>query len=150
VLDDIIVRFDTNGPFPPPPPPGAGAETGQSGTKKSITIKGVEISLYKNENERTQDFVMRTLHLLFNNNFIPANEIKNMLDKDYCKETFALGWSIIQDDKEKIYDKAGRPKYWTPEKFGGRYYACSQWWKDKDSIYKEKLSQWIVKLGKQQ
>jgi hypothetical protein len=47
-------------------------------TEESINIKGIEIALYKNENELTQDFVKRTLYLMFDNNLLPENEIQNV------------------------------------------------------------------------
>jgi len=54
---------------------------------------------------------------------------------------------IIQNDKTKLIDGEGHPRYWSNEMFGGRYYACSQWWKEKEEIYREKLSKWIKKIG---
>jgi hypothetical protein len=120
----------------------------ETGTEKFINIKGVEFSLHKDENEKTQDFVKRTLHLMFNNNLLPEAEIRKMLDNDYSKETFGLSLPILQNDKTKLKDEHGHNRYWLREIFGNRYYVCSQWWKDHESMYSSKLSEWIKKIAK--
>jgi hypothetical protein len=112
-----------------------------------INIKGTNVPLYKNENEKTQDFIKRILHLFFKENLLPDVEIKNMLDKNYCKKTFGISYSILQNDKTKLRDKKDGPfRYWANEIFGNEYYACSQWWKTNDETYKKKLSEWIKKI----
>jgi hypothetical protein len=113
---------------------------------ESIKIKGVDVPLYKNNNETIQDFVKKTLHLMFDNKLIPDTEINNMLNKDYCNKTFGIAFPIIQNDKNKLTNKAG-VKYWSKEIFGDKYYACSQWWLDKELIYQSKLADWIKKIN---
>ena len=117
-------------------------------TEQSITIRGINIPLYKNANEKTQDFVKRLLRIMFKNKLIPENEINNLQEKDYSKLTFGIAFPMLQDDKSKIKDSAGHTRYWKNEIFGGRYNACSQWWKDNTDIYKYKLAKWIMKIAK--
>jgi hypothetical protein len=119
----------------------------KTNTELSITIKGVNIPLYKNNNENTQDFVKRILHIMFNNNLIPNSEIQNMLNKDYSKDTFEIAYPMLQNNESQLYDRVGHPRYWKTEIFGGRYYACSQWWKDNADIYEHKLASWIKKIA---
>ena len=114
---------------------------------KIINIRGINVPLYKNENEITQDFVKRTLRLFFNNNFLPEVEIRNMLDRDYCKRTFGIYYPILQNDRNELTDESGHFRYWLNEIFGNEYYACSQWWKSNDRIYRERLSKWIRRIG---
>jgi hypothetical protein len=117
-------------------------------SEESITIKNIDIPLYKNTNENTQDFVKRVLHIMFDKNLIPENEINNMLNKEYSKHTFGIAFPMLQDDETKLKDGAGYNRYWIAEVFGGRYYACSQWWRDNSEIYKHKLANWIIKIAK--
>ena len=129
--------------------PTSGLETkSEINSEKSITIRGINIPLFINIDENTQDFVKRVLRIMFNNKLIPENEIKNMLNKDYSKQTFGIAFSMLQDDETKIKDNAGYIRYWKNEIFGGKYYACSQWWKDNANIYKHKLANWIMKIAK--
>jgi hypothetical protein len=117
------------------------------GTESFVNIKGVEIPLYRNVNESIQDFVKRTLDVMFAKNLLPETEINNMLDKQYCKDTFGIQFPIIQNDRTKLKDGKGHLRYWVKELFGNKYYGCSQWWKDLDSTYERKLSKWIKKIA---
>jgi hypothetical protein len=118
-------------------------ETGNNDDEQGIETKP---SVYKNRNESTQDFVKRTLHIMFANDLLPK-EIPNMLNKEYCKETFGIQFPIIQNDQAKLKDGHGHLRYWVKELFGNEYYGCSQWWKDLDSTYEHKLSKWIKKIA---
>jgi hypothetical protein len=111
-----------------------------------INIRGINIPLHKSISEKTQDFVKRILHLFFDNNFLSDAEIENMLDKNYCKETFGIAFPIIQNDQTRLQDRKGHYRYWSNEIFGNEYYACSQWWKTNEKIYRRKLSEWIRKI----
>jgi hypothetical protein len=115
---------------------------------ETIIIKGVNIPLHRRANEKTQDFVKRLLHLLFNNRLIPEIEIQNMLNKKYSVETFGIAFQILQIDKTRLKDRKKHTRYWIKEIFGNKYYACSQWWKEKDKIYGPKLLKWIKKIEK--
>jgi len=128
--------------------PTSGLESKLVNSEKSIAIRGINIPLYINIDENTQDFVRRVLRIMFINKLIPDNEIKNMLDKEYSKKTFGIAFSMLQDDITKVKDNAGRNRYWKNEIFGGKYYVCSQWWKDNANIYKHKLVNWIMKIAK--
>lgn len=116
------------------------------GRDESINIKGINIPLHRKVNEKTQDFVIRLLHLLFNNKLIPEDEIQNMLNKKYSVKTFGIAFPILQNDKTKIKDRKKHTRYWTKEIFGNKYYACSQWWKEKNNIYGPKLLKWIKRI----
>jgi hypothetical protein len=115
----------------------------------TININGINVPLHKNENETTQNFVKKILRLFFNENFLPDTEIRNMLDRDYCRRTFGINYSILQNDNTRLRDgQKGTSRYWLNERFGNEYYACSQWWKTNEEIYKRKLSEWIKRIGK--
>jgi hypothetical protein len=130
-----------------PPSPQALSAGSPCTSQCTILIRGINIPLYKDNNETIQDFVKKILHIMFDNKLLPEKEIVNMLDKNYCNKTFGITFSIIQYDKNKLVDGEGHSRYWSREIFGGKYYACSQWWKEKESIYREKLSNWIKWIG---
>ncbi|MCL2043841.1 MAG: GIY-YIG nuclease family protein [Treponema sp.] len=121
------------------------AEDNDDAINDSVKIKGVNVPLHKNENETTQDFIKRLLRLFFDKNLIPDIEINNMLNKDYCINVFGIPYPIIQNDKTKLVDRKGHSRYWK-EKIGN-YYVCSQWWKQKEKIYKKYFYRWIMKIA---
>jgi hypothetical protein len=84
---------------------------------------------------------------LLDNSLLPDSEIKNLLDKEYCKQTFGLSFPLLQSDPAKIIF-TGHNRYWTLVKFGKHheYWVCSQWWKSKEDEYQEKLTAWIRKI----
>jgi hypothetical protein len=125
--------------------------------QKTINIKGVQVPLYKSNDETIQDFVKKILRLMFKNDLLPNNEIENMLNEDYCIKTFGIDkifgkyYPIIQNNINKLRDDYGHLKYYKDEIAeiqGKKYYACSQWWKSKEDIYKTKFSNWIKNIAK--
>ena len=119
--------------------------------KETININGIDIPLFKSNDETIQKFVQKILRLMIKNNLISNNEIINMLNKDYCEKTFGINYPIIQVDENKLKDDKGHSRYWKneiAEIHGKTYYACSQWWKQKEVIYKKKLSEWIKKVAR--
>ena len=113
----------------------------------SLVIKDIKIPLVKNDTELMQDFVKRTLNLLFDNNLIPEAEINNLQNKEYCKQFLHLGFPLLQTEWEKCLDNTGRARYWVKELFGGKYYVCSQWWKQNEKYYLSKFSDWLKHLA---
>jgi hypothetical protein len=115
-------------------------------SQETINIKGIIVPLKKDKNEKIQSFVKKILHLFFDNKLLSENEIKKMLDENYCQETFGIEFPIIQDEEAKLIIN-GCSRYWSTERFGDKYYACSQWWRQYDEMYESKLSKWIKKIG---
>jgi uncharacterized protein (DUF4415 family) len=113
----------------------------------TININRICVPLYKKDGEKIQDFVKRTLRLLFNNYLLPEDEINNMLNKKYCSKTFAISYPIIHHDKTKFIDGEGNRRCWSKKIIGNKYYACSQWQKHREKIYSKKISEWIKKIG---
>jgi hypothetical protein len=70
-----------------------------------------------------------------------------MLSKDYSRKTFGISFPMVQDAKGKVVDNKGYSRYWS-DKIIGNYYACSQWWKRRENIYKDKLAKRIRKIEK--
>jgi hypothetical protein len=67
-------------------------------------------------------------------------------DKEYCKKTFNLQFPLIRLTSKGYKDNAGHGRYWSREIFGGKYYVCSQWWKDYHDEYLARLKIWLLKL----
>lgn len=99
------------------------------------------------EGESFQDYVKRTIHLALANNMLSAEELKNLQDLDYSKRTFGLNYPLLVDSRKKIFDRSGRIRYWTRERFDN-YYCCSQWWKAKIPQHERMFAQWVSKINK--
>ena len=107
-------------------------------SKETININGIDIPLYKNNDETIQDFVKKILFIMFENNLLPENEIENMTRKDYCTKTFGISYQIISKNKSN--------RYWKDKI--SEYYVCSQWAVKNEATYKIKLSNWIKRVKK--
>lgn len=105
------------------------------------------LELHPYEGELFQDYVKRTMHLAFANNMLSDKEIEHLQDLNYSKRTFGLSFPLLVDSREKVYDKTGKPRYWTKEHFG-KFYCCSQWWKEKIPQHEIKFSQWVAEINK--
>lgn len=116
--------------------------------KDSVTINGIEIPLHKSSYQTVQDFVKRTLEILFNNNLLTDEEIENLKDLEYSKRTFGISHALLKEDYYDIFDNAGHARYWTRYQIKG-FYVCSQWWRMNFPIYERKVAEWIVKLSKE-
>lgn len=109
-----------------------------------VKIQGFSIPVEKESSESVQDYVKKIMRLLLNNNLLSINEIENIQDKQYCKRAFALPLPLIRNTSEGYKDKTGKPRYYHPEIFGGKYYLCSQWWKDNHPTHLIKLKEWLM------
>lgn len=114
--------------------------------RNTVTIKGKQIPLSKENHESVQDFVKRIMELLIIQNLLPETEIQNLLDKDYCKKTFFLQFPLIRKIEQGYKDNSGKGRYWTKD-FGGKYYVCSQWWKDHHPTYLKNITRWLKDLA---
>jgi hypothetical protein len=108
-----------------------------------VLFKDRNVETVRRQTESFQDFVKRTLHYFFNNKMLSSEEIALLKNKDYCKRTFGLEYALLEDNSRNIVDNTGRNRYWTKDIFGDRYYACSQWWKQKMYTYESLFAQWV-------
>lgn len=100
------------------------------------------IETVRRKHESFQDFVKRTLRNMFDNNLIPQEEIKLLQTKDYSKQAFGLEYPLFEAAFTKTKDASGRSRYWSQPLYG-KYYVCSQWWKQKMDIYELRFAKWI-------
>lgn len=105
------------------------------------------LELHPYEGELFQDYVKRTMHLAFANNMLSDEEIERLQDLNYSKRTFGLSYPLLVDSREKIYDKTGKPRYWTKEHFG-KFYCCSQWWRARIPQHEEMFSKWVAEINR--
>jgi hypothetical protein len=109
---------------------------------ENIKYKDKIILLEKKENESFQDFVKKTINFLFSNLLIPEDEIVLLQTKEYSQKTFGIDFPLLEMNVNNITIQ-GHCRYWSSMKFGGQYYCCSQWWKQKFFIYEPLFSKWI-------
>lgn len=81
--------------------------------------------------------VKNKLTYFFNNKKLSAEEIKNLMDKNYCKETFNLKYPLLINKDESKVDNKGRARYWAVL-FDEKYYACNDWYENQ----REKFENW--------
>jgi len=113
-----------------------------------IRIGNISIPTTKSADESVQDYVKKVMRLLLNNEILTQDELRWLQDKEYCKKTFFLQLPMIRNTAEGYKDNTGRGRYWSKEIFGGKYYVCSQWWKDHHPTYLAKIGQWLERIEK--
>lgn len=102
-------------------------------TQKKIFISSKTKTNYFTENTeelKIGKLVQSRLEYLFNKNLLTESEISNLKNAEYCKKTFNLSFPLLIDKNEKGIDSGGYSRYWQREIFGGKYKACSQWYKE--------------------
>lgn len=117
----------------------------------SIDLSSIDDELMRRENEKTQDWIKRILIYLDKNNLLTDDELENLQDFEYCKETFGIQYPLLIDDIKKGYDNTGRPRYWSKwlnsnDKYMGKYYVCSQWWRGLKDKYEFLINKWLKKI----
>ena len=110
---------------------------------QQIKYNGSSIDTCKNNHESFQTFVQRTLQFVFAHGLLMQEEINLLQTKEYSKRFFGLEMPFLETNTSKLRDKNGTSRYWVTMVFGGKYYACSQWWREKLHIYEPKFSAWI-------
>lgn len=101
--------------------------------------------LFQRDNETVQEYVYRLVSSLISLDWFSQTEISCLTDLEYCKSNFGLQYPFFS--KEMIISGPTKRYYVTPYKIGQEYYyLCSQWWKDKFPLYKERLKKYVQKL----
>lgn len=117
---------------------------------ETVSIKGEKFRLYRKRNGKIQDFVRETFKRLLEINAIPESELKNLHDKEYCKNTFDLNFALFVDSEAERTVK-GRARYSSEQTFFVKgYYICSEWWLGKTAVYDNSIAEWLRKLSTEQ
>lgn len=98
----------------------------------------------RDKNETTQNYVKRLLPLLDKAGVLSNYVLGQLQDKDYCKLTFNLSFSLLEKNKNNII-VSGHCRYWTNYRFKN-YYVCSQWWKELSYDYTCRIYKWLEQL----
>lgn len=113
--------------------------------KRTVTLNGITLPIYRSEKQSVQDFVKETLTTLFKNNILTKEEIDLLQDKKYTKKLFDINYPLLEKNEKKRHDSKGYPRYWK-DKING-FLVCQEWGKKADH-YDKLIAQWLVKLGK--
>ncbi|MBR2261403.1 MAG: hypothetical protein IJ916_06850 [Paludibacteraceae bacterium] len=121
--------------------------------KRTVTLNGTTLPIYRSEKQSVQDFVKETLTTLFVNNILTNEEIVLLQNKEYSKKTFGIQYPLlVKNDKDTIIvTKNGteHSRYWKRNNYNvGGYYVCSEWQKPYFNTYEESIARWLIKLEK--
>ena len=71
--------------------------------------------------------------------------MKNLEDKDYCKETFNLNFPLLSKDRFAFAEDRNHPRYYAKETFfENGYYLCNHWFEQQE----EDFANWLKNLSK--
>jgi hypothetical protein len=118
-----------------------------SDSEEIMSDQTCPIDTRRRPQESFQDFVKRTLEFMFNNSWLQPKELERLQTREYSKKTFGIEFPLLERNSLNIMDAKGHPRYWTGHQFGGMYFACSQWWKQKMSIYEPRFESWIKRTA---
>ena len=106
----------------------------------SVIINGQTYNLYKN----LQDFVKYTVQKLLETNSLSDIELKNLEDKDYCKEVFNLDFPLLSKDKEAFAKDKKHQRYYAESGFFvNGYYLCNHWFEKNEQFFAD----WLKSLS---
>lgn len=140
VVDQLIIDVKTNectcadpdlGPYPKPINPRA--------------PQNIPLEWLRKPSELIQDWIKRVVPKLLSGGYISDNEIRKLHDKQYSKDTFDIAYPLLCDRQAEAIDEKGHYRYWRNWRLQN-YYVCSQWWKDSQYIYQEKINAWMSRL----
>lgn len=100
----------------------------------------------RNSGEKIQDYVKRLLGWMYSNGKLTPELLQSMQQSEYSKKTFGIAYPLLTISSAEIYDSRGHARYWLHFKLGGRYYVCSQWWREKEDEYQQKLYAWAQRI----
>ena len=100
----------------------------------------------RNAGETIQDYVKRLLGWMYSNGKLTPELLQSMQQLEYSKKTFGIAYPLLTISSAEIYDSRGHARYWLHFKLGGRYYVCSQWWREKEDEYQQKLYAWAQRV----
>lgn len=99
---------------------------------------------YLRKGESVQEYVKKVFNNLYKNNILTEEILKELQDKEFCKKTFGLNFSLLEENNRKTI-VSGHSRYYKNFKIG-KYFLCSQWWKEKEFIYTKNIYSWIGKI----
>ena len=109
---------------------------------KPIDVNGISIPTHPID-EIFQNYIKRIMHLLFDNSLLTEDEILNLQNTEYCKNTFNLQFPMLV----KTDGNFDRRRYWVTVTFNNnQFYVCSQWWPDHFPKYQECIINWLNSL----
>ena len=94
-------------------------------------------------NETIQNWVKRIFKNMFEQNLLSNDEIYFLHDLEYSKRVFGINFPMLVDSQPKTI-VSGHQRYW--QKPIGLYYVCSQWWKENEKDYEEKIYRWLNRV----
>lgn len=100
----------------------------------------------RNSGEKIQDYVKRLLGWMYSNGKLTPELLQSMQQSEYSKKTFGIAYPLLTISSAEIYDSRGHARYWLHFKLGGRYYVCSQWWREKEDEYQQNLYAWAQRV----
>ncbi len=122
--------------------------------KISFTTQKTDVNLDENlsrkGNETIQDWIKRVLVYFNINEKLTDEELEMLQNKEYSQINFGIQYPLLTDNYEKCFEM-GHSRYWlkwpsSNRRFMDKYYVCSQWWKQYDSLYEKNINNWINKI----
>lgn len=106
----------------------------------------IKIEYQRRQGETIQNYVKRLLSKLYFDSVLTPDLIQRMHGLEYSKQIFGINYPLLATNPTAIYDSTGHVRYWLNYRLAGKYYVCSQWWKEHDKTYQENIYRWLDRL----
>lgn len=80
----------------------------------------------KQSNGKIGEYIKCTMRELFYQDMLSSELIKQLEDKDFCRETFGIDSPVLVDEKTLTADKGGGSQY-SEEPLFGNFFIYNEW-----------------------
>ncbi len=102
-----------------------------------------------NSDAKLQPIVRRLMHTLLDDHptLLDAMDIQNLMDRDYCKTRLGINIANLPLLRSTVSGRfvGGRSRFWS-DVYGGRFFVCSQWWKEYHARNAASLLRWVREI----
>lgn len=109
-------------------------------------VTNIKSDYQRRQGETIQNYVKRLLSKLYFDKVLTPDLIHRMNDLEYSKQIFGINYPLLATNSTDIYDSTGHVRYWINYRLAGKYYVCSQWWKEHDQTYQENIYKWLDRI----
>lgn len=120
--------------------------------KRTVTLNGTILPVYRNDNQRVKDFIKKTLTVLFDKKILTKKEIVSLQNKKFSMETFGIQYPLLAKNYADTFELSKRGTLvsrYCHNFTVGNFFVCSQWSLDFFDSYDKLIAQWLINLEKE-
>ena len=120
--------------------------------KRTVTLNGTILPLYRDDNQSVKDFIKKTLTVLFDKKVLTKKEIVSLQNKKFSMETFGIQYPLLAKNYADTFELSKRGTLvsrYCHNFTVGNFFVCNQWSLDFFDSYDKLIAQWLINLEKE-